>query len=189
MRFVASILVFTASAVVLQAPPSRGACPGADGCLIAGHVTATLDPPEPCIILRTSKDECYCTSWVSLENNCSVNFRAEDFVFGECMIDGQVYDEQCPAIIPPGSWGSVFLPTDPGLLPGHQEEKLHLTLSGKNIELLVSYDLVETSSGCSCRSAGGARHSVPAALVLLLGLLLALRGGSIAIHPGRRPGF
>ena len=66
MRFVTSILVFTASAVVLQAAAARGACPGADGCLIAGH----------------------------------------------------------------------------------QEEKLHLTLSGKNIELLAAYDLVETSSGC-----------------------------------------
>jgi hypothetical protein len=149
-----AILALVMLVVCLAPVQARAGCPSASGCTMARALTADLSPPEPCIILRISSDNCDCEAWVSLENNCAVNFSAIDFSFGECMIDGVVTRQDCPTIIPPGSWGSVFYPIDPDLELGTHLETRHLNVSGKDINLLVTYDLEEYRTGCSCGGHG-----------------------------------
>lgn len=176
MRF----FVVGALLAITWAPrPARAGCPSAGGCLMAKDVTASLDPAEACIDVRVTEDDCQCESWVSLENNCAVNLRAEDFVFGFCMIDGQKQQVGCPEIIPPGSWGAVFLPTDPDGPEGQHQEELSISLSGRQFTLQVAYELRRVETGCGCApdgTGGGA-----AWLVWLVAAVVSLRA--------RKPGY
>ncbi len=168
------LTIFTGSVILCCLPLSPAlACLSDDGCLMAENLRAELEPAEACIILRIDSEVCDCQSWVSLENNCSVNFKAQDFTFGKCMIDGQVKID-CPTVISPGSWGSVFFPTSESFALGAHEENLHLALSGNEIILAVNYDLAEVETGCACgRQAQG--WSGPGLALLLAALMLSLR--------------
>lgn len=165
--------------VVTAAPGRAGAgCPSADGCLMAKGLEAALVPQEACIDVRVTEDDCQCESWVSLENNCAVGLRAEDFTFGFCMIDGEQQHGDCPEIIPSGSWGAVYLPTDANAEPGAHHEELHLTLSGRAILLRVDYEIRRVETGCGC-GAGATGNGTP-------GLLLLLPAGALSLRARRR---
>jgi len=166
--------------VVAAAVPGRAGagCPGADGCLMAKGLEAALVPQEACIDVRVTEDDCRCQSWVSLENNCAVGLRAEDFTFGFCMIDGEQQHGDCPTIIPSGSWGAVYLPTDAGAEPGAHQEDLHVTLSGRAILLQVAYELRRVETGCGC-DAGAPGGATP-------GLVLLLLAGGVSLRARRR---
>jgi MYXO-CTERM domain-containing protein len=157
--------------LLLILPDARAGCPSASGCNMAKHVETSLNPEEACIDVRADDDSCSCDAWVSLENNCTVNLQAIDFAFDFCMIDGQSMHSACPDIIPPGSWGAVYLPRDPDADVGHRQDTLQISVSGNTISLVIEYDVVAVESGCSCSTS---RFS--AGVLLLAGLLsLTLR--------------
>jgi MYXO-CTERM domain-containing protein len=136
---------------------------------MAKNVEASLSPEEACVDVRTEDDSCSCDSWVSLENNCTVNLQAADFTFDFCMIDSQVMYLNCPDIIPSGSWGAIYLPVNPGAEVGHYEDTLQISVAGNNISLVLVYDVEHVESGCGCstgRSSAGA--------LALAGLLLII---------------
>jgi len=155
---------------------------------MAKNVQASLEPEESCVILMISDDSCTCESWVSLENNCSVNLRAMDFQFGSCMIDGAIKHEDCPEILPPGSWGNLYLPIDDQAVPGNYEEILHLNVTGKDITLKVFYEVVNVQTGCGCNT--HENDLAPHIGLILLAALLALRQRSFrrSAHEGTPPG-
>jgi MYXO-CTERM domain-containing protein len=165
-------LILVAVFLLLPSPADAG-CPSASGCDMAKNVEASLSPEEACVDVRTENDSCSCDSWVSLENNCTVNLQAGDFTFDFCMIDSQVMYTGCPDIIPPGSWGAIYLPLNPEAELGHYEESLHLSVAGNNISLNLVYDVEHVESGCGC-STGDRSAGVLFAAGLLL-ILLARR--------------
>lgn len=153
---------------------TNAGCPSASGCDMAKNVEASLSPEEACVDVRTENDSCSCDSWVSLENNCTVNLQAADFTFDFCMIDSQVMYSGCPDIIPPGSWGAVYLPLNPDAEVGHYEESLQISVAGNNISLILVYDVEHVESGCGC-STGGGTAGAPALVLLMLLILRARR--------------
>ena len=168
-------ITITVLAILLLLPsPADAGCPSAAGCNMAKNVEASLSPEEACVDVRTENDSCSCDSWVSLENNCTVNLQAGDFTFGFCMIDGQTMYSNCPDIIPPGSWGAVYLPVNPEAEVGHYEDNLHFSVAGNNISLVLVYDVEWVESGCSCTTGRGSA-GVLALAGLLLVILLARR--------------
>ena len=163
-------ITLTAIAVLLALPlPATAGCPSAAGCDMAKNVEASLSPEEACVDVRTEDDSCSCDSWVSLENNCTVNLQANGFNFGFCMIDSQVMYSGCPDIIPPGSWGAIYLPLDPEAGVGHYEDTLQISVAGNNISLNLVYDVEHVESGCSCTTSRGS-----AGILVLAGLLLII---------------
>jgi hypothetical protein len=163
--------------VASPSPEAAAGCPSAAGCDMAKDVQAVLDPDESCIDVRTEDDSCQCTSWVSLENNCSVNLQAEDFDFGFCRIDDVPMQEGCPSVIPPGSWGAIDLPLNPDAAPGAYEETVHLSVSGRAIVLRLTYEVVRVDSGCSCGTGGATGAMAALAGLFLLVSFLARRPG------------
>ena len=123
--------------------------------------------------MRTEDDSCSCDSWVSLENNCTVNLQAAGFTFDFCMIDSQVMYSNCPDIIPPGSWGAVYLPVNPDAEVGHYEESLQISVAGNDISLVLVYDVEHVESGCGCSTGNGTAGTL--ALVILMPLILRAR--------------
>lgn len=167
-------ITFTILAAVLLLPsPTHAGCPSASGCNMAKNVEASLSPAEACVDVRTEDDSCSCDSWVSLENNCTVNLQAGDFSFDFCMIDSQAMYSGCPDIIPPGSWGAVYLPLDDQAEVGHYEESLQISVAGNNISLNLIYDVEHVESGCGCSTGKGVAGAL--ALVVLLPLILRAR--------------
>ena len=163
-------IALTTLAITLLLPRPAGAgCPSASGCDMAKNVEASLSPAEACVDVRAEDDSCSCESWVSLENNCAVNLQAGDFGFDFCMIDSQVMHSNCPDIIPPGSWGAVYLPLDDQAEVGHYEESLQISVAGNNISLNLVYDVEHVESGCSCSTGRGS-----AGILALAGLLLII---------------
>jgi hypothetical protein len=90
------------------------------------------------------------------------------------MVDGQEQHGDCPEIIPPGSWGAVYLPANANAEPGTYQEDLRLSLSGREILLRVDYELRRVETGCGCHQSGAAGE--PAVLVLLLAGFVSFRG-------------
>lgn len=133
---------------------AEGKCRSGDGCKMAKDIQAVLEPAESCILVGTKEEECTCEGLVSLENTCRVNLSAEDFSFGSCKIDNVVTTNECPAVLPPGSWGRIHLPIDPQATLGDHEDNLHLSTSGKQITLKISYQVVAVESGCGCGISG-----------------------------------
>ena len=160
--------------LLLVHSPADAGCPSASGCNMAKNVEASLSPEEACVDVRTEDDSCSCDSWVSLENNCTVNLQAGDFSFDFCMIDSQVMYSGCPDIIPPGSWGAVYLPINPDAEVGHYEDTLSLSVTGNDISLVLVYDVKQVESGCGC-STGRGSAGIPAMAGLLLLILRARR--------------
>ena len=159
--------------ILLIHSPANAGCPSASGCDMAKNVEASLVPEEACVDVRTENDSCSCDSWVSLENNCTVNLQTTDFAFDFCMIDSQVMYSGCPDIIPPGSWGAVYLPLNSEAEVGHYEDTLQISVSGNAISLNLVYDVVAVESGCGCSTGPGPAGLF--ALVFLLPLILRAR--------------
>ncbi len=161
---------------LLIIPDAHAGCPSASGCNMAKHVQASLNPEEACIDVRTDNDSCSCDSWVSLENNCTVNLQAIGFAFDFCMIDGESMHSGCPDLIPPGSWGAVYLPRDPDAEVGHYQDTLQISVSGNSISLNLQYDVVAVESGCSCSTSRFSAGAVLLAGLLFLTLRVRRRG-------------
>jgi MYXO-CTERM domain-containing protein len=77
----------------------------------------------------------------------------------------------CPDIIPPGSWGAVYLPLDPGAGVGHYEESLQISVAGNNISLNLVYDVEHVEWSCGCATS----KETAGALAVLIMLPFILR--------------
>ncbi|RME24680.1 MAG: hypothetical protein D6806_09225, partial [Deltaproteobacteria bacterium] len=133
-------------------------CPSAKGCLIPQYLDWSLEPEQPCAIIRSEIDDCNCNALLSIENNCQVAIEAVDFEFEDCMVDGGK-PLPCPSQIPPGGWGSVTIPRPGDDQPGHYRYEYKLSIGGTGHKLTVQFDLVEFNTGCGCSSATGAGGS------------------------------